>query len=399
MIKLAKNKLFSFRLILLILISLIILLTSSMIVFKQNQSDNNKVHVFIDCATGPILLQAVHLIQLPKNEKKLVAWHPFPSHPSFDSKKYNVEFIEWTQTNEWYGYSMLRELEKRIAEILKKNPKTKLVIHTDLVHTREFFFRLFTIPKKNIEMLHLYEDGIGNTAATNKHRLEQFSLDRNNPPTNPSTLDYPYFYHLKYPVTYHLAFIDEIKSNFPKMVNVLKDANLEEIDLHQLKTKLSKQDQQALIDLYNIDIKLYERLFKTIPSQLNKPSLALLISRPMGTQEEFDKELEVYKDIMEKDDYFYIFKPHPHMNSYKYVTQLQNTFDTYGIIENHYPIELFYLIDMEPDWIAGFSSSVFYSLPKKSFPFYIERVNDSYLPFLLKKGIIKKEQVINYHLQ
>ena len=29
------------------------------------------VHLFLDCATGPILLQAVQIIKLPKNEKKL----------------------------------------------------------------------------------------------------------------------------------------------------------------------------------------------------------------------------------------------------------------------------------------------------------------------------------------
>ncbi len=358
-----------------------------------------RVHIFMDCATGPILLQSTRIMQLPKTEPKLVAWGTFTKPLHFNAKKYSIKFLSKNETN-LTPYEIEKNVYKIIIKLVKEVPDIQLVIHTNIFHSRTFLQNLHNIPKKNIKMIHLYEDGVGNVAASRQEALRQLTLDRANPPKDRWNLSWPYFLHLNYPVTYHLAFWEDIQNDFPEMAALLKGATISEINFNKIKQMLSSNDKKNLAALYNIDKSIFKNVFINTPHEKTKKSVLLLGSRPIGlSAKELSKELSVYEDAIQKGDYIYIFKPHPNAGGLKISRALQKKFKDLIVLNNQIPTEIFFLLDIGPDYIAGFSSSVFLSLPEYPFLFYIQRKEDVYLPFLLKKGIIHPDQVINRHLQ
>ena len=379
-----------------ILIFLLIITSFSFYIRNISLTHKNNIHVFIDCATGPMLLQAIEIISMPKSIKKIVAWNPFPHQ--IDNKKYNIEFLKYSKGDGWFGYAMHDALYARMREIVSNNPHVTFTFHTNIFHSRLFLNKIEEF-KNYINKIHLYEDGIGNTIASRRNELEKYSFDKNTQPTDKWRLDWPYFLHLKYPTVYHFAFVDDIKNTFPKLNKLIANATILEINIEKSKKNLSKRQKQGLAHLYGIDFDKYNQLFRKSPKMLSKKGVLLLGSRPQHSNHgDYIKELNLYAQLISNDNYVYFFKPHPNPSGNRFANDLKKSFPNLEIVNSSIPAELFYILDLEPDYISGYSSSVFISIPQKQFMHYIKRNNDTYLPFLLQKGIIKPEQILDQHL-
>ena len=391
-----------FKLLVICVLIFIMILSHYIRTTKENElkiQQNKPIHIFIDCATGPMLQQIIHMLNLPKDEKKIVGYIHFNQNPSFNAEKYNIHFLNIPNTpGKWTGYELIDQAYFKINTILNQNTNAQFIIHTNLHHSRNFLSKLSTIPIKNIKMVHLYEDGIGNHVASRFEQLNKYNFNLQEHKPNNFDYDWPYFLHLKYNVTYHFAFVEDIKSDFKKLYNLVKTATIEETNLYQLKKTLSDDIKKDLAQFYKLNLTFWEILFKNPKYNQGKKKVILLGSRPMSNLN-YESELNLYKELISKGDYYYFFKPHPHHSALRFAQDLKKEIKDFVVIPNEVPIELFYLIDLEPDYIAGYSSSVFLSLPKNEFLYYIKRSHDDvYLPFLLKKGIISPDKVIDKHL-
>lgn len=245
-----------------------------------------------------------------------------------------------------------------------------------------------------VHHLHLYEDGFGNTISSRKPDILKHSFSFFVPSKEHSA--YGYYAFKKYPTTYHIAFSEDIKSDsdFKKFNRFFKNATVIQPDFNQIYTSLSQEDKTLLSKILNIDRLYYKKLYLT--SQ--KPSAFLLTPRPMNLFE-IKAQTESILKILKDDRYFWILKPHPNKESLKIITEIKKTYPNIPVVTNTHPVEGFLLTDTLPDYIAGFSSSTFLTLNPALFLYYIERINDEYLPFLLKTKKIKKEQLIPLEFQ
>ena len=64
-------------------------------------------------------------------------------------------------------------------------------------------------------------------------------------------------------------------------------------------------------------------------------------------------------------------------------------------IRKDIPLEVFIILGGKSFKFAGYSSSIFMSVPPKDIIYYIRRPKDVYLPFLFEQNIVSPKQVIN----
>lgn len=361
--------------------------------YLSNQISPPPIHVFIECATGPTLVQTVALIHLPENIQKIVAFNTLRGFEKASlAQKFNVIPIKFSDVP---YKDILPMMTARTIDLMKQkladNPRIRFVIHTNLFHHERLLTPLLQqIPAKNIERIHLYEDGFGNTIASRKIPLLA-SLALNKKPTIPD-LSTPYYMHSRYPTTYHIAYKDLINTDkdFRKLKKILYNADVRDVDFYKIKETLSTRDKQNLAEIFDLDISWHQNVLKP---QNNKKTLILIGPRPLDETQEKNL-LKLYAKLLSDRQYNYIFKPHPSQFSDPLTQNLKEIKPDLKVIDRSIPLELLFFLDIMPDYIAGYSSSIFLTLPREKFLYYIERPFDTYLPFLIKHHIILPAQII-----
>lgn len=349
----------------------------------------NTVYIFADVATGATILEMVQFVRLPKSSRKFVAWGSYPNLAE-KLQSYNAIQIPFkTQPYNQLVFSIQKGLKHTVQQLLEENPNTQFVFHTNMFHSRTLLFPILQmIPSDQVKHIHLYEDGYGNTVASLKERILQHVTPER--PHNMWDIAYPYYTHFVYPTTYHLAYPEEIRQNaeFNQLANILKNADIQPVDFYEIKTHLTRKQKNKLKDLFDFDDAYFRDLFQ----KGNKKTVVLLGGRPMNAKEARAFQV-VNEKILADTSYTFIFKPHPHPASESLAVELKKKHKDLVIIPRSIPMEVFLLFDVVPDYIAGYSSSVFLTF-HTNFILYIKRPDDTYLPFLLKKGIIKPSDVI-----
>ena len=251
------------------------------------------------------------------------------------------------------------------------------MLHHNLHH--EYFFNAFIerYPKQLILESHAYEDASG-YVYWSKGRNYIFY---NNP-------DIKHILHLwgdveKLCEKNELAHCSEIKK-------LVQNVKIEPVDYEKIAKTLTPTEIEKIADLTGIDL-------KKLKQQLGgKTNGIYVLGRVAGTNIDV-LQLSSLKEVCEttKNTTWY-YKPHP-TNIYTPSQKVLNFLcPNIKPIDAHLPFEFLILTGLQPTYVAGIGSSLFFNLNGKNVLKYIQRWNlDYYVPTLKKAGIlISDEQLI-----
>lgn len=356
-----------------------------------------QLHVFLDAASSPVLLQMIEFIRLPIEDKKIIAWDR-NRHLSKYIKlsDFNAEEISYYLPGKNQYDTLWTQVLEKINQELQENPDTEITIYTNLYHVDILLFRLLNkIPHKNIRHIHLYEDGHGNTIASRFNQVSTYKTDLKSKPKKFKSKNDGYYLGLFFPTTFHLGFKNQIKTN-KKLQDLYRlmtsgMGSVQDVDFKKIKEHLSTQEKKLLATVLGFNPEKYKnQLLKY------KGKTAIYLSSPAFFKEDYLKEIEIFKKIYSIAPNLIYLKPHPYSSSENMTKILRNEYPNLIIYPSRIPIEAFYLTDTLPDYIMGYGSSAFLSLPREKILFYIKRTQtESYFPFLIRSGLIKKNQAFD----
>lgn len=374
------------------------------------QQDETRVtHVFSEAyATNPALTQMTELIQLPSSTPKIIAWHRFTKRSKLAAlADYTITEIpiKATEANAYEVTNLvLKEVRKRYA----KNKNTRFVLHASLSHAEVALLPfLRALPAKNIAQIHLYEDGYGELfKEKNIHLSKTYddalikrikkAIQENTTPWEPAM---NYSLHKLYPTTYHFMHADKIKNTvfLQPILRWFKGATIKNVDFNHLKTTLTPQQKNLLYQLTGFDKPYYEKLMKGKNTLVFTMGFYFNNKDRERAEQNFLTALKTgdLKSSLEGKNYTWFYKAHPSLYQLDVSKIMTKKFPDMIEIPPQVPYEILIVADLKPTKTVGFSSSLFYSLKNEDVLFYIARFGDTYLPFLKKYGIVKKEQEIN----
>ena len=339
------------------------------------------IHVFYDgLATQPAFMGMIDLVQLPKEEIKVFAWHRFPNRSDLmDLKELNAIEVPVVYA-EGHGLANVSPVLEKLKEVMNENPKSPVVVWTN-ANNINYFFDLFfpMIDKKRIKHIHLYEDGVGELF-THEKRFSEFSYseediqDMNDYWFNPDQRKrFPeegrYLLHHLFPVTYHFFGLKKakqdpvLKSFFEKM----KGALFIENDFEALRDKLSISEKQKLYRLIGFDEQKYRKIFKE-----NK--VIIFVGGHYQNRGHLSDHGEVtYINELKKKypNYVFLLKPHPSFDAFDKTKYVLDHIPGIEIINAQLPYEIFHIAGLKPTKIAGRTSSIFYSISNDIVDSYI----------------------------
>ena len=343
---------------------------------KESKAEMNytgrPIHVFYDgLATQPAFMGMIDLVQLPKEDIKVFAWHRFPNRSALmDLKELNAIEVPVVYA-EGHGLANVSPVLEKLKEVMTENPTSPVVVWTNANNIHYFFDMFFPmIEKKRVKHIHLYEDGVGELF-THEKRFREFSYsaediqDMNDYWFNPGQRkrfpeDGRYLLHHLFPVTYHFFGINraqndpELKHFFKKMQGALFAEN----NFEELKNKLSSTEKQNLYRLVGFDEKKYRQIFKE-----NK--VIVFVGGHYQNRGHLIDHAEVsyIKDLKKKyPDYAFLLKPHPSFDAFDKTKYVLDNIPGVEVINAQLPYEIFHIAGLKPTKIAGRTSSIFYSV-------------------------------------
>lgn len=357
------------------------------------QKYKNDLYVFVDVDTGPALLEMVDFIKSPAAVRKIVAWAPVRGlGKRIDLEVFNAREIEYNpQPNEEYYYYIMNRLTEELTRQVKNNPDIQITLYTNLDYIGDLLSNLRrVISDGNIKHIHLYENSFGQTVAKRKDEILKHVFLKGPPlkKTHPASAFYT---HEVFPTTYYLGFMDIISKTpeFKGFMSLINDAEVKNVNYQKIAKSLSRSDKKKLAKLLNINPLEYQKAYRSS----NKKTAFLIGSKPLN-KKETDAQIFVLSELIHANDYQWFFKPYPHPSSITITKRLKKMFPDIMVIPNEIPVEAFLFLDILPDYVGGYSSSVFFTLDKSLFLFYIKRPKDTYLPFLLEQGILDPSQTL-----
>ncbi|MBO7258241.1 MAG: hypothetical protein J6V11_04810, partial [Alphaproteobacteria bacterium] len=370
------------------------------------------IHVFLEAyATNPALSHMIEYAQLPKTDRKLIAWHRFPNRKeTLDLTTYNTREVDLPAKEGMYSNGT-RQMLSAVLEEASNNPEAVFELHTNFAHIpivlKPF---LEALSKEKIKRIHLYEDGYGelfkwtqsfckneNLYATDLAQQTQTALSDNTVQWQ-AWHSFGLRYH--YPVTYHFWGADELDTvpHLKKLSETLKDADIRSINFDILRKKLSNTQKEIIYRLSGFDYQKYKKLMR------GKRTFMFVLGYHFGKKERLDAEEHLLKSLhngtskylKNPKSYIWFYKPHPSYSAATGLEQIRAAFPDMIEVPAQVPFEVFILAGLKPTLTAGFSSSLFYSLHSSDVLVYVRRPGDKYQPFLTDSKRLKPEQVITY---
>lgn len=357
------------------------------------------VHIYIDFATMPALMQMVDFIKVPKHDKKFIFWRRFPNlNNRINLSEYNAIQIDLPKSE---SKSKNKEsfdiVTKSIKKIYDNNPDANYVIHSNLWWNSLLIPILRTIPRNQVKHIHIYEDGLSNVVHSRKKHTISVNPD-NNYKTNLElilngkieyTHKYDFAFHTLYPVRYYFGFVDYMKkyNEFNVFINFISPENIQEIDWIRLSHSLTEDQKEVLYLLVGFDRQDYQ--LKTKDKMVD-----FFLLRGASTKvEEQIKTAETLLNSHDKNRIL-ILKEHPSLVKHNISQKIKEKIPHALIFSKQIPFEILILADLMPDTVSGYTTSVFFSVPKERIKYYITSERDSYLSFLKELNIVTDEQVV-----
>jgi hypothetical protein len=350
-------------------------------------------------------MQMIDFVKLSQNDKKFIFWRRFPNlNNRINLSEYNAIQIDLPESE---SKSKNKEsfdiVEKSIKNIYDSNPDANYIIHSNLWWNSLLIPILRTIPKNQVKHIHIYEDGLSNVAYSRKKHTLSVTSD-NNYKTNLElilnlklilrdkikyTHKYDFAFHTLYPVTYYFGFWDYIKKNdeFNSFINFLSTTNIQEIDWIRLSHSLTEEQKKVLYLLVGFDIQDYQSRIK------NKKVDYFLLRGFFSTIDEQIKTAETLLKSHDKNRTL-VLKEHPRLVKRNISQKIKEKIPHALIFSKQIPFEVLILADLMPDTVSGYTSSIFFSVPKERIKYYITSEQDGYLNFLKELNIVTDEQVV-----
>lgn len=364
--------------------------------YKSYCAKQKIAYVYLDRGSFASLLQMTDFIKQDVNAPKLIFWERL-FNLNYKSKLLkNVTALKSPQELQ-DEYPFIPKLKK----FIKKYPNAKFVIHVNLEDHILVWDALQLIPKERIEKIHFYEDSFGRTVWQPMEYAPTEDLTKlltDKPIRNDRKRSLFSFSVMRfYPSVLHIALADIAKENPFTKKHIARAETLAEIHLEEIAKSLTQENKKNLLDLLNIKEDAL-RLFKS-----GKPVLIYCMGFFYGSEELDTLQIDIFKNLvngklMLKDParYAWAYKEHPWYRKYSRIVPDPKEFHSaiYGLPRT-IPLEVLFLTGYMPEKIMGYSSSVFFAVPKEKILFYIrrDREQDTYLPILKRLGKITEEQI------
>lgn len=356
-----------------------------------------KVHIYIDYATTPALLQMADFVKQPTKDKKFIFWRRFPNlNKRVKLSDFNAVQID-LPASEGKNNICWDIVVNSIQSIYHHNPDADYIIHSNLWWNELLVPILRIIPKERIKHIHIYEDGVSNVTHSRKHyttsikRGHDYATDLQNILNNTQKYShhYDFSFHTLYPTTYHLGFVDYLLNHdeFNIFRDFLSSANIAEINYHKIAKTLSDKQKQHLFDLVGFDANNYKK-------QISGKSVDFFLLRAAFSS--VDEQVRTVSHLFKNYDKnrVLVLKEHPNLSARAIAKKIQSDIPNSIIFPKHIPFEVLILADLMPDTISGYTTSVFFVIPKEKIKYFITSNRDSYLPFLKELNIITDAQII-----
>ncbi len=357
-----------------------------------------KIHIYIDYATTPALLQMIDFIHQPVRDKKFIFWRRFPNlHERVNLSDYNAIQIQLPIAENKNNLSW-DIMVQNIQMIYDQNPKAEYIIHSNLWWNSLLIPILKIIPREQIHHLYVYEDGLSNVVHSRKYYTFLINPENNDYKTDLMNIfkdqkkyshHYDLTFHTLYPTTYYFGFVDYMKTNnsFNLFVQFIGDKNIRNIDWTEIARHLTPKQKKALFSLIGFDVNHYKQ-------QIQNKKVDFILLRSSHTAEE--EQIKTISTLFKNYDKnrVLVLKEHPHLAHRVIATQIQKNIPNTVIFPKHIPFEVLILADLMPDTVSGYASSVFFSVPPKKIKYYITANKDYYLPFLKKLNMLGDEKII-----
>ncbi len=333
----------------------------------NEQYKDKPIHIFFETyATQPAFLGMIDLVQLPKDELKVIGWHRFLNRKEkVDLKEYNI--IEIPLLAEEESEKNAKKFMEMAFDIASKNPNSPIILYTNINSYKLFtgyFLKMF--PRERIKHIHLYEDGLGGLFTESTYFQSLICLKESN--FNLNNIDeMKYSFHKFYPATYHMFGINEAKNKleFHHFFKEMKDAHFEQIDFYQLKDKLTVEQKKLLYQFVGFNFEYYQKLFQ-------KNDIFMFFGGHHGNKfKRYNAEISYFNDLIKKyPDYLFLFKPHPSYGSYNRNQIFKKNFPKVVIVNAKIPYEIFIIAGLEAEKFSGMASSLFYNLKNEKIESY-----------------------------
>ncbi len=360
-------------------------------------SRRQEVHVFFEVyATNPAVQQQIFFAAMPENTKKIVAWHRFPERSkTIDFQKYNALEINIPAKEGQYGKNVA-QFQEKILKIAEENPRFDFVFHSNLFHSVRVLLPLLQrLPKDRIKQLVLYEDGPCSVAMTLVRNETAFHFHEEDLTDLKKLLageegkwkpQYDFALARFYPVVYRLGCEDLLKKEFFSLIRQ-SGRYIQFADLKKDAARLTAKQKQIFWRLAGFDEKKWHLV-------LGGKKVALFaggfLLKKTDRREDLFRAALFMKEQLAKDDeeILFVYKPHPSYGAKGDNDFAKERLSDWVFLPAQLPFEVLLTADLEPDFVAGYSSSVFYSVSPEKVMFMIERnVKDIYKKTLLLRGM------------
>ena len=358
-----------------------------------------KIKVFFESyATSPVLWESVEFIKAAreKNVLKVFFFHRYPDRGKiFDLKKINAIEMNFKAKEGWQIYSSIGMI-KKMQELSRKYPKASFEVYSNITQTRYFLLPLIREMKSRIDHIHLYEDGACNIIGyeygfwSNFHpdekQLKEFTENPNffKDTTNDTNAFWKASVGKLVPATYHLCRADEIfkDEKLKNYVNWIGKNNIKNISLKSEAARLAPHEKKLLEHFFGIDSETLRALSES------KKSLFLTAGYFFDNKTALEQEISVFSYFKNIPARVFL-KCHPSYSARKECEALQKAFPKYKMINPQIPLEAFFLTGHEPDWVGGYSSSLYFLIPPEKILFLRGSL---YMKRLMELGIVAPRQ-------
>lgn len=320
-------------------------------------------HIYIDPASTPALFQMMDMVTQSSEEPKYVAWRRYMA---FFPKKLisplniTVSSVKPSTSNN----DFVQLIQKEVKLFYRQHSDHVFVIHANIEHPWFFNPVLRIIPKDRVKHVYFYEDSIGRTlweGLTSKF----------------------FSFFGKYPITYRIGYTDRFLKSFPQWKQFVQNVSIMDFK------KLSDKQKGYLYALAGLDKDKLSSFFNDRPVGIFFDDCNLQVDQVAPF---FEKRI-VENPKLKKINWLY--KNHPRCAiEGPFWEKLKHYFPDVQLLPNKMPWEILLMAGLAPDYVCGYSSSVFFSVKPEQVLCYIERPGDKYLPLLKKMGIVSDKNII-----
>lgn len=337
-----------------------------------------KIKLFLEVyATSPVVWESVELIKSPPDELKIFFFHRYPRREKhLDLKAMNAIEIPLTP-DEGFWTASISAFIKEVKKILKQYPENiPIEVYSNLNQTRFFLLPLlFEIDSKRIERIHLYEDGSCNMLAADYTALQKLNpspdiikniIETKGKPTIGDNIDLKAAVSKLAPATYHLCRADTIK-NDPKLKNFVQyigEKNIVTTDLFTEKKRLRARERSKLARFFNIKPQLLEK------TSSRQKTIVITTGCFFDNQEFLQSEIENFQPIKSFNARI-LLKCHPSYSAQAECRAIQKAFPNWENINAYTPLEALFLAGLDPDYVGGYSSSLYFLIPPEKILFLL----------------------------